>query len=118
MSSKTKYRLEADKEFNKKYQKERCEICGKVDVTPVHHFFRKGQYPHLRYEPDNAITLCNQCHYEIDHGKNTLAFKFKVIWYRGLDWYFWLRKQAEKDMGSGWENVEWYKKQYNKLKNG
>jgi hypothetical protein len=119
MSSKSlkRWRSKTDKLYFEKMLKDRCEICGSYDLSPVHHFFRKGTYKHLRYDEDNAITLCNKCHHEIDHGKNKLKFIFRLIWNKGLDWYFHLRKKAEKDMGSGWLTVDWYKSEYKKLNN-
>ena len=41
----------------------RCR-CGNDNVKElrVHHIKRVSKYPHLYYDIDNAITLCEKCH--------------------------------------------------------
>lgn len=49
----------------------RCVICGEVggDLN-AHHIKKYSEYPLLRYEANNGITLCRKCHY-IQHRKNS-----------------------------------------------
>lgn len=49
-----------------------CKKCGKRGVEiQAHHVKPWALYPALRYEVNNGITLCNECHKEI-HKKETL----------------------------------------------
>lgn len=118
ISAKARIRKKADRLYYEKYTKECCEICLRCDVDPAHHFFFKGQYDHLRYEPDNAVTLCIHCHHELHHGGLRKEIENKIIMVKGYDWHNRLLIKANKFMGSGWKNVGWFKEQYNILKNG
>ena len=47
-----------------------CQICGaSFDIMHVHHVKRFADYPELRFEVDNAITLCPACHRSIHYGE-------------------------------------------------
>lgn len=41
-----------------------CKKCGihNPEGVTAHHIFGKKQYPELRYEVENGITLCRRCH--------------------------------------------------------
>jgi len=40
-----------------------CQVCGKTHCTlNAHHIFNWSSYPDLRYEINNGITLCEECH--------------------------------------------------------
>ncbi len=42
-----------------------CVSCHAVGgYLEVHHILPKKKYPHLALEPDNAVTLCLECHYD------------------------------------------------------
>lgn len=53
-----------------------CQECGASDRLHAHHIKRWRDYPELRYELSNGITLCHACH-ERAHGR---GFKFR--WYQ------------------------------------
>lgn len=38
-----------------------CRKCG-APGTEVHHVLYRRNYPHLKFESNNLITLCNKCH--------------------------------------------------------
>ena len=39
-----------------------CRICGSKENLQGHHLNSYKNYPELRYEPTNGITLCKNCH--------------------------------------------------------
>lgn len=59
----------------------KCQKCGSTDRLHAHHIKRWCDYPELRYEVSNGITLCHPCH-EAAHGQ---GYKFR-----------WPTKKAEK----------------------
>lgn len=45
-----------------------CVECGKRDRTiEAHHIKPQSENPELRYEIDNGITLCHECHKQTDN---------------------------------------------------
>ena len=45
----------------------KCTKCGSKTKLHVHHINKFADYPELRLDDDNAITLCETCHFKI-HG--------------------------------------------------
>jgi len=45
-----------------------CVECGETEKLHSHHIKRWMDYPELRYELDNGVTLCEACHQKA-HGK-------------------------------------------------
>ncbi len=41
-----------------------CQCCGSTNKICAHHIFNWKSYPDLRFEVDNGIVLCEQCHRE------------------------------------------------------
>ena len=54
-----------------------CTSCGAVGVLHAHHIKRWRDYPALRYELSNGITLCHPCH-EAAHGRG-FKFRWKMV---------------------------------------
>jgi transposase len=50
-----------------------CRECGSKDRLHAHHVKRWRDYPDLRYDVGNGLTLCHTCH-EAAHGR---GFKFR-----------------------------------------
>lgn len=46
-----------------------CQICSSRSSgnLHVHHIKKFSDYPELRYDPNNGMTLCKDCHKEIVH---------------------------------------------------
>lgn len=57
----------------------KCVECGVTESLHAHHIKRWRDYPDLRYEVSNGVTLCHECH-ELAHGR---GFKFR--WSRNAD---------------------------------
>lgn len=55
----------------------RCLRCGSQPVQAAH-IMPKGQYPHLRWRPDNVIPLCWRCHMTFWH-KNPVEAGFWIV---------------------------------------
>ena len=51
----------------------KCVECGCEENLHAHHIKRWKDYPELRYDLSNGVTLCEPCHQKA-HGKN---FKFR-----------------------------------------
>lgn len=47
-----------------------CVMCGSKDYIEVHHKKDFVEFPELRYELSNGITLCKQCHSKIHNSVN------------------------------------------------
>jgi hypothetical protein len=43
-----------------------CQDCGSAEQLHAHHIFPYATYPHLRYEVNNGITLCHDCHWRVE----------------------------------------------------
>lgn len=56
----------------------RCKKSRQLIVLQAAHVHGKGKYPRLRFEPDNILSLCWQCHMEWAH-KQPLEF---TDWFR------------------------------------
>ena len=52
----------------------RCEYCGNYvePGTPAHHILEKGksQYPHLKFDLNNGVCLCPECHTKVTFQPN------------------------------------------------
>lgn len=51
----------------KVYQRDsyKCRYCGSKEKINAHHIYSWKNYPELRYNIDNGITLCEKCHIEL-----------------------------------------------------
>lgn|GEM_PF-1993920 len=110
---KKRLRSKADKLWFNLYLKERCEVCGSTDGLQGHHFYYKKSYPHLRYDPDNHITLCKRCHFLLHH-QDPKKIENKIIETRGKRWYNKLTKKAQQSLSS-FQTIEWYKENIERM---
>ncbi len=46
-----------------------CRECGKMGYITAHHIKSFAQYPELRFDLNNGITLCEKCHSKTDNYK-------------------------------------------------
>lgn len=62
--------LRADILKEQHYECQRCKEKGRfVPATVVHHVKTVRRYPWLALDKGNLLALCDECHYEIHHGK-------------------------------------------------
>ena len=68
---------------------ELCELCGERNVVVGHHFIYKSQSLALRFELENIIPLCRDCHLYAHRWQNLFAAKITAKrgeeWLRGLE---------------------------------
>jgi hypothetical protein len=65
---------------NKVYRRDnwQCQLCGikcQKNNIAAHHLKEFSQYPELRFDVDNGITLCKRCHAKI-HKLGNLGIQF------------------------------------------
>jgi hypothetical protein len=52
-----------------------CFKCGKTG-NEVHHIWSQNYYPHLKYDPDNAMCACVDCNNDIaEEGRKRFTYK-------------------------------------------
>lgn len=44
-----------------------CQCCGRIKQLEVHHIQPWAMVTELRFDPDNLITLCRECHFRFGH---------------------------------------------------
>ena len=47
-----------------------CSLCGSKEALTVHHVKKTGYFPELKYDPNNWIVLCDECHNKLHHKDN------------------------------------------------
>ena len=47
----------------------KCVVCGSKENLHVHHIKNFAQYPMLRFDENNGITMCKLCHRKLHYGK-------------------------------------------------
>ena len=116
LSKKQKLRAKADKLWYSKYLKDQCEVCGAEGTLQGHHFYYRSSYGHLRYSPENHITLCKSCHFLLHHQDPKLV-EDKIIAHRGKKWLTGLKKQAQEKQKPSYQSVAYYTKVVENLSN-
>ena len=104
--TKAQLRKKCDKAWFTKLLKPQCDVCGK-EARQVHHFFPKGQFGHLRYCPENAISICFSCHFA-HHHKGDPRIHQTIVDKRGLKWYWDLRDKSRENPQS-YQTISYYK---------
>jgi len=113
MNKKAKLRKLCDKLCYEKYLQKTCEICGKK-ANQLHHFYPKGAFGHLRYTPENLISLCFPCHFILTHQNRRLEDKIREK--KGEKWFKNLTKKAYQRPKSSYLTIEYYENILKKLK--
>jgi hypothetical protein len=50
-----------------------CQICGESNSLHIHHILSRSTTPELTFDPENLITVCENCHKKI-HSKDKWRF--------------------------------------------
>lgn len=56
-----------------------CQMCGRQDHLEVHHALPWALAPHLRYDQQNLVTLCSDCHLRFGHLNNWRDYNPRVF---------------------------------------
>lgn len=91
----------------------RCMFCGR-QYDKAHHFFCKGQYPHLRYDLDNGVNICIIEHSGIHQTGKKSEIEKQIIEKRGKQWFVDLRRKAN-NMPSSFKCERWYREKIEEL---
>lgn len=106
MTKKQTLRKQADRLWFKRHLKKKCEVCGEPAIQ-CHHFYYKSNYGHLRYDEDNAISLCRGCHFLLHH-QDPKRIEEKIIEKRGKKWYNNLKKKAYTEPKGSYQTIKYY----------
>jgi len=71
-----------------------CAFCAH-EAYCAHHHFRKGNHPELRYEINNGIPICRECHAKI-HNSDPKVMEADIKQQRGANWEHNLIKKARE----------------------
>lgn len=65
-----------------------CQVCNKIGVyLNAHHIKKFSDFPELRFEISNGITLCKSCH---DESRNKeVWYEEELIYLKALDEHMW-----------------------------
>lgn len=80
------FRNKADRAFQTSLTtlRPKCEMCGQLAVCQ-HHYFTRASSSALRYDEQNAISVCSGCHLGF-HSNRSAIFNARVIENRGVKW--------------------------------
>ncbi len=72
---------EADRKFSLYIRQRdgRCVVCGSSLFLGCSHYYGRGIYA-TRYDPDNCITLCQECHEVWEHEKGGVYWNYMFAW--------------------------------------
>lgn len=84
-----KVKKEVAKRDSDKNNVARCIICGKPGVPNAH--YKKRSQGGLGIAK-NIVTMCPDCHYEQDHGKDTKLYTKKIKYYLKSQYKDWNEK--------------------------
>ena len=101
VKSKQSIRNKADRLLQEYIRREHgtelCELCGERQVSCGHHFIYKSQSLALRYELENIIPLCRDCHLYAHRWQN--LFSANITAKRGEDWLCSIERLRREGLG-------------------
>lgn len=94
--------------------KPQCELCGNP-TKDVHHFFLKSSAGWLKFDPDNAVSLCVKCHTR-KHWKGDPRIDIEIRQVKGELWYHKIVAKRNNSPKRSYKTLGWVKKQIEQLK--
>ena len=108
---KKKIRAKADKLWQQIVSHhKRCALCGSSNLVCGHHVILKAQSSYLRYDLNNCIPVCRECHFGIHKHMN--LYTPDIIAYLGDGEYTRLIRDQQKRVST---TLGWYINKYNIL---
>lgn len=86
-----------------------CLLCG-GETQVAHHHVHKSKSTRLRYEIDNLIPLCHECHIRLHMNESFWASKIVTI--KGMDWFRRVEKMGQEIVKA---DIHWYKDNFERL---
>jgi len=56
-----------------------CQLCGSKRLLEAHHIKRWSDFPQLRFDPNNGVTLCRACHKKVTSSEESWEALFIKI---------------------------------------
>ena len=120
MANQTKKKLEKELLklwFQRSLEKwgDRCTICGRK-ATQMHHFIPRSRSRLLKYDVENAVPLCQSCHYKIHFSSNPNEIHRLVEIIRkrrGKKWCDYIDEREKRPKAS--LGIKWLEEQKQKL---
>jgi len=56
-----------------------CQLCGSKKRIEAHHIKRWSDFPQLRFDPNNGVTLCKKCHKKVTNSEDSWESLFIKI---------------------------------------
>jgi 5-methylcytosine-specific restriction endonuclease McrA len=79
----------------------KCKKCGGKKHLCVHHIKKWADYPTLRYDPENLITLCRVCHGKMwgkeEQWESLCTYLVNQEKAMDINYLLWKCKQEEED---------------------
>lgn len=57
----------------------KCKNCGSTENLTIHHIYSLDNYPKMKLENNNLITLCTICHHKTHNGVYNPVFLINKI---------------------------------------
>jgi len=92
----------------------KCQCCG-LPANQVHHFYYRSSRGNLILDIDNAVSLCQKCHFILHH-KDPKIIEDRIVAKMPTRRYNRLKRKAEKPLIPSFKTLTWIKEQINKLK--
>ena len=93
----------------------KCELTGGNYRLSVHHYYPRGLYGYLVYEPLNGIVLAFPPHFA-HHHRGDPRIHEQIRAKRGEKWWTALQEKVQDKPHQGYKTTQWLEEQIAKLK--
>lgn len=87
---------------------DKCFVCGGM-ADQVHHWIKKSQSFATRWDIENAVPICHDCHHIIEHSNDKELMeeaKTKIVNRKGKDWDNKLKKKKRSIFKKNIPNIK------------